>query len=174
MDDPQRLWETLTHVNAWIRFADAKAGGLLTLGGAFGGALLMWLGDPSSAARGATTISIVLLAVSVVAALGVAVNALLCLAPLTDPVDSEYQTTIFFGHIAQHDSWRSFFQSMRQEDTDRLLQDLSHQVYENSRIATYKFRKIARASQFTAAMILLSGMGWAIEVGKSVSQAFGT
>jgi hypothetical protein len=162
--DEQRLWETLAHVNSWIRFADAKAGGLLTLGGAFGGALLLWLADEGSTAREAADISIVLLMVGIVSAFGVAVNALLCLAPLIEPADSEYQTNVFFVHIARHTSRASFAQAIHEGGPGRVSEDLIHQVFENSRIATYKYKKVERASQFTAAMLLISGAGWSVEI----------
>lgn len=166
-NDSSDLWQTLHLVNEWTRFADAKAGAVLAAGAGVGSLLLTSLGDPQSVLRQSSALGIVLLVSSLVASGGAVVSALICLNPRVDPEDTEWESNLFFGAIAKHESSQAYLDNVRSRGDSR-DRDLAHQIRENARIADFKFRWVARATQFVAAMVLLAALAWVLRVLETV------
>lgn len=151
-------------VNGWIRFADAKAGALLAGGGGISALLLHGFSNPASGIRNVSAWSLGLFIAALVAAVGVVVTALLCLAPLVHPSDTEWESRLFFRHIARHPSSVEFVASVREMTDQDLERDLAHQVRENSEIAEYKYDMVLRSMQFATAVVVLGATGWVTRI----------
>lgn len=161
--DTSDLWQTLSLVNGWIRFADAKAGAVLAVGGGVGSILLAGLDDPGSDLRTSGPLGITLAVTALVAATGAVVSALLCLNPKVDPEDTDWESNLFFGTIAKHESSLAYLDQVRSRN-EGSQRDLAHQIRENARIADFKFRWVGHATQFVAAMVVLATLGWVTRI----------
>lgn len=161
-EEDDLLWTLLDNVNLWIRFADAKAGAVLTVSaGAAALSASAALSDRED------MLGLALIAVSLAASVGALVCGLLTLAPFTQP-DEDLDTTVYFGHIAKFESSSDYLAAVRATRADdSLSQEVAHQVRTNALIADYKFEKVATASQFVAAQLMLAVVVMGLDVVKA-------
>lgn len=149
-NDEAALWSVLEAVNQWIRFADAKAGATLAVSAAIGSFVAFEV-DLNQAAD-----LLALSVLSLLAAIGALVLALLALAPITKARE-RLQTTLYFKDVAVFptaEAYRDAFLAAHESGAHAL--EIAHQVRENSRIADYKFHKIRIAIWLVGAQLLFA------------------
>lgn len=142
--------DTLSRVSEWVRFADAKAGGVLALiallladaldhAGSLWRAYEIdhWLADLSTLsfwlALAAATLTVILVSMA--------------LFPRVVPTTS---SEAFFGDISRHKSYKDFLAAVSRS---RAQDEMAKQVWEISRIATTKFSMLRKA--YTSAVVFL-------------------
>lgn len=156
-----RLQEIHSTVNEWIRFADAKAGATLTIS-AIGGTLVA--NDLIQPIPYDSTAITVLLAGSGAAAVLTLVMVLWALAPVVRPRDRR-SSHLYFGHICQHSGHASYLAAFRQTlEADELAEHITHQIYENSRIALNKMKVVGWAMRSIAVQLLLGFLALGVRV----------
>lgn len=149
-------WHVLGTIEAWIRHSDAKAGATLAFNGALG-AILFTLVEAFDSSLPITICAALCLGLLMCST----TFAGLTLAPRIKPTQPSTVSHIFFGSIwgeFKHDRsrfGREFSQII--DDQDLLLDELTDQIYENSRIATLKARCASWAIRSTLAATLFIG-----------------
>jgi hypothetical protein len=145
----ETLWRTYGAINEWIRFADAKAGAILTVNGVLGGALVTALGGNKDFlvahlfTFGAVVLSLACIVTSTI-------HCLRCIQPSlkADPATS----LLYFGHISHQfrGNSRDYTDALRKKLASPLdaMHEIGDQVWVNAHVATSKNRKIVRGIQF--------------------------
>lgn len=154
------LWNVFSNINEWIRFSDAKAAGVIVANGTvatLSGQFLEQLNTRSQILE----VILKLLAIGGAIALIIStIYALQCLAPqlslkLKRNKPITFDSLIFFQHIAQK-SPSDFEQSILTmfEKPQNAQSQLIQQIWANSKVASRKYRKVARAIWWLFALIM--------------------
>jgi hypothetical protein len=151
-------WKSLSQVNEWIRFADAKAFAVLAGSGVLGSFLvgtIPHLKDFRVFPVRAALLSIAITCVGISALI-----ALRCVAPRLHM--GEDRSLIYFSHVAQgySDDRGDFVKSYLSLATNesKLGEIIVEQVWANSLVARRKFRRVAYSVTFLGLAMVSSGL----------------
>lgn len=151
----ETLWRVYAAINEWIRFADTKAGAILAadvflVAESVGqlkdddGKFLKWAFYTPDAL--CVLIGILFLVIS-------AALALNCIRPRTRVPKNSPRSLLYFGHIAEFKTPTDYATTARTIDRrDTAYDEISHQVWINSRVARSKH-------QFVAWSVVTLGLG---------------
>lgn len=151
----ENYWKIYLMINDWIKFADVKAGILLTIYGlistiVYTNANSVYLNLQVSSFRIIICVGICLSSIVSIT------YTFLCINPrLNKP---NIKSIIFFGDIAnKFDSFENYYdESVRiVKDDPKLIKQITEQIYTNSLIASKKFHNIKIAVQFFSISIFL-------------------
>ncbi len=149
-----QVWKVLSLVNEWIRHADSKAG--VTL--AFTGVMATMTYNLAGTADFASLLAVAALSITGVLLITTGALCACTLIPRTNDRDipQEEKSRIFFDSIASNFTLSQYRIELPNlvEDSDRLVRELTDQIYANSVIASVKSRFAKRA----VATVLLSGI----------------
>lgn len=151
-------WKSLSQVNDWIRFADAKAVAVLTGSGVLGGFLVKAI--PRIADFKIYPIRAGLLSVAIVC---VGISALIVLRTVAPRLRTgEARSLIYFDHVAgRYPTNRgAYVENYVNLATDgaRFSENIVEQVWANSLVARRKFRRVAYAVTFLGIAMASSGV----------------
>jgi hypothetical protein len=143
------LWKTYATINELIRFADAKAGALLTVNGVLIGAALTVLNDKPNL-LGITPLIFFLWVVWGLCLLVSTACGLLCIKPILLVKHGSEQprkdSTIYFDHIAHRANFAAFCSDVLSvQKGEGEFKQIAAQVYAVSKIAVKKHRSISRS-----------------------------
>ncbi len=143
----QRLWQTLSELNEWVRYADGKAVALLGIQGILIGLVVTFIRDIlNSASNWIATTSFILGSICIGVAL---ICSLICLSPR---LKNNRISLIYFQSITRNFSTpEHYFQTLKDKfNTEEKASDvLSEQIYTNSRIASMKYYWVSRSTGLT-------------------------
>lgn len=142
----EQQWKTFAVINEWLRFADTKAGAILTANGVLAGVAIGVLKDHRTYLLDHLWITGVA-TFGLLAVLGSASYCLLCIFPKTRIGDP--RSLIFFDHIARKfpKDPGAYAQAVLDAAADRNepFKQISQQVWANSLVAEKKHRQVACA-----------------------------
>ena len=150
-------WKSLSQVNEWIRFADAKAIAILAGSGVLGGLLVRaipQLSDFKIYPARATLLSVAIVCVGA--------SALIALRSVAPRLRTgEARSLIYFEHVARRyasdrAAFVKGFVSLADDET-RLVEHIAEQTWANSLVARRKFRRVSYAVLFLGAAMASSG-----------------
>jgi hypothetical protein len=139
MDKDEAAWRILEHVNEWIRFADTKSGASLA-GAGLVGAVLAQAAVSEGSSGGSTTAVFLAALAGALAAVSAVVSAFSLMPRLSvgEPV-----SLIYFDHVARRFSGDAAGHAKKVDemldDPSAVLDELSHQIWANSRVARAKY-----------------------------------
>lgn len=138
MDSDEHYWNVYVQINEWIKFADAKAGALISLNGVILGFVVSNLDNIRLiiASETCTKVLIILGIISLIVSLFFAIK---CIFPKLNV--GEPQSHIFFEHIAKKYTTAKEFKKYVDKPID-LNVDLKTQVWANSKVASKKYTAI--------------------------------
>jgi hypothetical protein len=141
MNIEEHYWNTFTQINEWIRFADTKAGALITLNSI----IIGFIASNLKTVTDAISISDCLIALSVLGSLSLIISllfALKCILPNLSV--GEPKSNIFFKHISKKYSNAQEFKEQLTTSTDT-IDDLKTQIWANSRVADNKYSAVNKS-----------------------------
>jgi hypothetical protein len=146
--DPDAAWRTLSLVNDWLKYAEAKLGILLTAAAGIGGVLFNLVTSRAHASVAFDTAACVCGA-SVLAAGTCAVMGLYPVVKLRRRSDTDAANPLFFHDVARAYkgdalSYGAVLHTLT-TDHDVLVQQLSQQIHANATVAQRKYRWANRA-----------------------------
>lgn len=151
-------WKILQNINEWIKFSDQKGVFVITTYSV----ILTLIYTNSADIYQAVTNSKILTISSILCALFSAISIFFsfkCLSPNLSNVNKS--SIFFFGHIANHknhNDYHSYSKSILQNGVE-IEENLSEQIYTNSKIATNKFKLVTwsiRCQILSISILLLS------------------
>lgn len=153
------LWNTFSNVNEWIRFSDAKAGGIIVANGTVGPVIL--LSDTIknlTANNGVASVFVVVCAITLIFSTGFALHSLLPRIHTTKTKNQSNasRSVIFYGHIATDFKTAAQFEAgilKVLEDPMAARSQIIHQIWSNSDVATRKYRLVLSATRALYASI---------------------
>lgn len=133
-DAIEQQWRVYQLIQELIRFADAKAGAILTADGVLIGVILSLLKNE----KAPNTVPELLIATVVAALLAYGISAWQCISCLLPRRATEGKSRIFFQHIA--DRIEATYKTQIQEETlASRLDDLNGQIYQVARLCKTKY-----------------------------------
>lgn len=152
----ENLWKTLDTINAWIRFADTKAGGVLALVGIIASIMLSVLAKEGSNISSQYPMFFLLIVLGILSGCGAIFFAILCLIPTLNVGEST--ALIYFIHIAQKfETPTSYRQAIDKGFTDeQILSQIADQIWANSKVAWKKYRAVTWALRFLTLTIFIT------------------
>ena len=152
----QRLWQTLSQTNEWVKYSDGKAVALLGIQGVLIGLVVALAKDFSTDVSLAPAIFFITGTTCIVAAM---FFTFLCLIPHLR--GSGKTSPIFFKSVAINfknpEEYSRYLRENFNSD-ENASEALAEQIYANSKIATIKFKWVALSTSLT----LLGLVAWAI------------
>ncbi|BCM90134.1 hypothetical protein IAD21_01985 [Abditibacteriota bacterium] len=146
----EHLWKTYEAINEWIRFADAKAGALLTINGVLIGAAISKIDNKQKFHPDQLFywIALVLAVVCGAYLVASAKDSLLCIKPILKDKPGAFPppkpSTIYFEHIAQNPTLNDFHKAVLAVKGDKLaFEEIAAQVYAVSEVARQKHLHIS-------------------------------
>ena len=165
MDNEQSetMWRTYETVNEWIRFSDAKAGGILAVNGIVLSILIPLL--PELKQELFSNLFLCCVLIGQLLAISVSIYfSVRCLNPVLKI--GEPNSLIFFGHIAnKYKTAAEYKKSLDKAlKTDKgLSSHVATQIWANSHVAWRKYTSVTWATRFLVLVVVLSvSMGIAI------------
>lgn len=156
-------WKSLTQVNEWIRFADAKAGAVLAASGVLGGLLVTSI--PSREDFAIHVVRSILLSAAIVCVGASTLITLRILAPRLRT--GEARSLIYFSHIARRyaDDRNAFVENFLSlvNDGDRHAEHVAEQIWANSRVAHQKFKSVTFAIYLLGVAMVAAGSAVAVQ-----------
>ena len=156
------LWQIFEIINHWIKNSDTKAAAVLSANAILANAAVNAFGRVSGFdqpfLRQHPLVLILDLLALVMAVVSVAFS-LNCIAPkMASGSPGADDSLIFFGHIARRSSARAYEAEVHQTLTneEKAMNQISDQVWVNSRIVTAKLRSVLWAIRLFAAALLVS------------------
>jgi hypothetical protein len=131
------LWKRLNLVNDWIKTADLKAS-FITI------ASVAVLGFLIPLNNNLNVIESFIFLIALLTGLTSLIMSILVNLPVLKKSEA-INGLIYYGDIESHRNSESFYQSLSSQSDDDITKDLSNQVYENSRIAFKKMRRVGLA-----------------------------
>lgn len=156
-------WKSLSQINEWIRFADAKAGAVLAASGVLGAFLVNDV--PRLEDFKVHTTRAVLIAIAVVC---VGLSSLVSLHILAPRLRTgEARSLIYFDHIARRyandrNGFAENYLGLTKVDTD-LARQIADQVWANSIVARRKFRRVSYAIRLLGAAMVSASAAVIVE-----------
>lgn len=156
------LWQIFDIINHWIRNSDTKAAAVLSANAILANAAVSAFGrvngfDERFLRHHPVVLVLDLLAlVTAMISVGFSLN---CIAPkMVSGGPEADDSLIFFGHIARRPSARAYEAEVHQTLTneEKAMNQISDQVWINSRIVTSKLRSVLWAIRLFAATLLIS------------------
>ncbi len=152
------LWKTYETVNSWIKFSDTKAGAIIVINGSAASIIATiimsakkCLFDNYPFVIGST------LFLGTIAGIFSAYYAFKALNPDTKPRESD--SLIFFRNIAgKFKTSKDYEQKIKKvfNDKDRITNQLSEQIWINSRIARQKYKNVTKALYYLIGVLICS------------------
>lgn len=136
--DPDHAWRALDLVNEWVKHAEAKSGASLAAAGVVGGVLFNLVSDYPRASWWVVVPAIACGVAAVFAGVAAGVAIWPRLRAREAPT-----SLLYFNHIARgHAEAATYQETLRLLTTDRLrlTQEIGHQVWANSKLATAKYK----------------------------------
>ncbi|WP_435017834.1 Pycsar system effector family protein [Tundrisphaera sp. TA3] len=160
----EHLWKTLQGINEWIRFADAKAGAVLTANGVLATLAAGVIEKQSDLLSKYQSLKIVTLICGLALLLS-SIACVKCLYPRVR-VKGEIRSLLFFHHIATvyADPPRYLDKARELSEPDMAFREVGTQVWANSRVAREKHREVAFAIGATGASLFVSLSVWIIAI----------
>jgi hypothetical protein len=145
------LWSTLSHVSEWVRFADTKAAGVLTLDGILATVLV------SAFATGDKSQRFVVSIVLVVAAAFLVVSGVMCMACLLPRLTIGHaNNVVYFAGISRYSSPDEYVGELRRlVECGEFETELARETWSRSQAAAVKY-KYVRWSLFALSGALLA------------------
>ena len=154
----QRLWQTFSQTNEWVRYSDGKAVALLGIQGVLIGLAVTFLKDFLTGTS-LSVVSMVLFIAGLIFIVTAVICTFLCLTPRLK--NSGKISPIFFQSIAANfnkpEDYRQFITENFNTD-ENASKALAEQVHANSKIATIKFRWVSWSTGLTVLGLIF----WAI------------
>jgi hypothetical protein len=156
-------WKSLSQVNDWIRFADAKAVAVLAGSGVLGGFLVRAI--PTLPDFETRPIRAALLSLAIVC---VGISTLITLRTVAPRLRAgEARSLIYFDHVARRyptdrEGFVDNYLSLARDDS-RLCANLAEQVWANSLVARRKFRRVTYAVGFLGVAMVSSGLAVVVQ-----------
>ena len=156
------LWQIFDLINHWIRNSDTKAAAVLSANAILANAAVSAFGrvngfDEHFLRQHPVVLGLDLLAlVTALVSVGFSLN---CIAPkLVSGGPEADDSLIFFGHIARRPSARAYEAEVHQTLTneEKAMNQISDQVWINSRIVTSKLRAVLWAIRLFAVTLLIA------------------
>ncbi len=153
-------WRIYQANSEWIRFADIKAGALLTANGVVLATILSALKNNADVVR--ASLAALILAVFSGAALLVSAGCCLsCINPKTTRFhathDPKTASLLFFGHIAEFKTKEAYQAQAKALGSEEVVfEQVSQQVWMNARVSRKKHRQVTLAVWSLAASIALA------------------
>jgi hypothetical protein len=156
----ETLWRVYAATNEWIRFADAKAGAILTAEGVLAGAAVTALQGNKPFLESHILI-LLLFGAALLCLLASAGFCLSCIFPSLNFGKAE--SLLYFAHIAEqfpqdHTAYTEQAKIVLQNPQEELNQ-IGQQVWANAKVATHKNQKIINALRFLLAALVLGVLG---------------
>jgi len=144
-DKVENYWKILQNVNDWLRFADTKAGALLTTIGV----ILTLIYTNANAVYDAVYKDSLILSLAIIFAIALMFSAFFCFSTLFSRLKKsakDEMSSIFFKDVAEVeiDEYKEKAGVIISDD-DQLSDELQDQIFENSVIASLKFSKFNNA-----------------------------
>lgn len=152
--DQEDLWKRYLLVNDWIKTADLKASFIAVASVGLAG-FAIELNKDLNPVEG------VFFVVSLILSLASLLISLVVNLPILKK-QSPGPSLLYYGNIADLDNSKSLHKSLKNQDRERDYEDLSNQIYENSKIAYKKMRRLGWTRwpliiSFASLAILASG-----------------
>lgn len=138
MNPEEHYWNTFTQINEWIRFADTKAGALITMNSI----IIGFIASNLTTVKETISQNNCLIALSLLGSLSLLASllfALKCILPNLSV--GEPKSNIFFKHISKKHSNAQEFKKLLDNSPD-ILGDLKTQIWANSRVADNKYSAV--------------------------------
>ena len=148
----EQNWKILQYNVEFVRFFDTKATIIITTYGL----IITFICSTAEVTYAMLVENKILFALTVLSAscaLIAVFYAFRCLNPRLIKLNS--QTVIFFGHIANHKSYKEFDEKLEMvlSETAMYKKQLSEQIFTNSKVAYGKFRNVAYSMRFSLASL---------------------
>jgi hypothetical protein len=141
------MWINLEHVSEWVRFADTKAAGVLTLDGILATVLVTAFSQNGLADRTPVPILLILAAVFLISSSGM---CMMCLLPRIGIGHSSNH--VYFAGISSFASAADYLNELRRQiRTGEFETELAREIWSRSKAAGLKYRYVRYS------LILLSG-----------------
>jgi hypothetical protein len=154
------VWRAFTNLNDWVRFSDTKAAAVLAADGVIVASIATLLaGSHTSVFQ--RPLAIIWLAAIVIAAFYSAVNALTSISPRLK-TSEESSSLVFYMDIDRgYPSSAAFTKTLREAlaNPDRAVTEIGQQVWANSKVASLKYRFVAKALNGLACAVYLGFTG---------------
>lgn len=160
-DATDHLWRTLQTINEWTRFADAKAGAVLTANGVLGTLAAGFVKDHWAILAANRTIAILAFACGALL-IGSSFVCVKCLLPKVK-VKGETDSLLFFHHIALKDEEGYLIAAAEAlHDDDKAFREVGKQVWANAKVAREKHQEIYWAIILTGGSLAFALAVWVV------------
>ena len=151
----------VTRINAYLntntRFADTKAGAIVTFNGFVFTYAIDFFSKSHSFAKWLGLVIIICLAISIF-------YALLVVAPKFREKEKEKKGIIYWGNIAKYDTPEEYIETVKQMETSKFADEWLNNNYHQAKILTGKFERLAMSFLFTKIAYIVLALAMILNV----------